>query len=296
LSRFAPVQRLLPAFAAASLLAVGVGAVVCALSGVPAGLWGRNLVAWVAGGLAAAALARWAGLNTLRAVAVLTPAAVAAALLGEGQLGVHRWLDLGPLSMNIAMLLLPTFVVALAVLAPRAARWWIPALLSLAALVLQPDASQATALATAVCAVAFGARTPVSWGVALLAVALAALAWTRADPLEPVAEVEGVIGLAASLSPVLAVLCVLALAAVAATPALLTRASPQPAVRTAGRALTALFLAWSVAPALGAFPVPLVGVGLSPILGAWLGLGLLGAANRPQAVAIHPDPGEGNFG
>jgi hypothetical protein len=36
----------------------------------------------------------------------------------------------------------------------------------------------------------------------------------------------------------------------------------------------------SLAPALGAFPVPLVGMGMSAILGFWLGAGALAAAAR----------------
>ena len=43
----------------------------------------------------------------------------------------------------------------------------------------------------------------------------------------------------------------------------------------AGRALAVLLLGAAVGPALGHFPTPLVGLGLSPILGAWLGVGLL---------------------
>lgn len=289
-------QRPLPAFAAASLFAVAVGAVVCALSGVPAGLWGRNLAAWLAGGLAAWALARWAGERTLRAVALLGPLGVAAALLGDGQQGVHRWLDLGPLYVNAAMLLVPALVVAVAVLAQRSSWWWLPALLTLGALVLQPDASQATAFALALCVAALGLPSlsaRLRWGVAGVALALAAVSWTRPDPLAPVAEVEEVIRLAALLSPWLAALSVLSLAAFAATPVFAARASPVAAVRWAGCALGALFLSWSAAPAFGAFPVPLVGVGLSPILGAWLGLGLLAAVARrggpaPPGVSAAP--------
>ena len=287
MNRLRAFNRPLPAFAATSLAAVAVGAVVCALSGVPAGSWGRNLAAWLVGALAAAALARWAGVRTLCAVALLTPLGLAATMAGEGQEGVHRWLDLGPLYVNAAMLLLPAFVVALAVLTQRAAWWWIPALLTLGVLVLQPDASQAAAFALALCVIALGVRNRPAWfgwGVVVAAVSLAAFSWTRPDPLAPVAEVEEVIGLAAALSPWLAALSVLALAAFAATPVLATRANPSRTVRWAAYALGALFLAWSITPALGAFPVPLVGIGLSPILGAWLGIGLL-ASVKPSGPA-----------
>lgn len=276
------LSRPLPAFAAASLLAVAVGAAVCALSGVPTAVWGRNVGAWVVGLAAAAGLARWAGARSLTAVAVLAPLAIAVTLLGEGRDGVRRWLDLGLLQVNAAMLLLPILVVALAGLAQRSAWWWIPAGVTLGVLVLQPDASQATAFGLAVCVVAFGAARPAPaarWAISLVALALAAGSWMRPDPLAPVPEVEEVIGLAFALSPWLAALGVLSLAAHAVLPALCRRD-----VRWAGRALSVLLLVWCVAPALGAFPVPLVGVGLSPILGAWLGVGLLaGAARRPQA-------------
>lgn len=276
-------RRPAPAFAVASLLAVALGALVCALNGVPAGLWGRNVVAWSLGALAAAALSRWAGTRTLRALVLLTPLGLAAPMLSQGQEGVHRWLDLGPLHVNIAMLLLPAFVVALAGVAHRVAWWWVPAVLAMGALILQPDASQATALAIALGVAVIGLRrrsAGVRWAVALAALSLAGLSWTRPDPLAPVPEVEGVIGLAAALSPWLAAMTVLSLAAAAAAPALTAQARPAGAARWAGYALGALLLAWIAAPALGAFPVPFAGVGPSPIVGAWLGVGLLAALAR----------------
>jgi hypothetical protein len=280
LSPLETFKRPLPAFAVASLFAVSVGAVVCAMSGVPTSLWVRNLVAWLMGGVTAVTLARWAGPRTLLVVAIGAPLGIAASFLYEGQEGVRRWLELGPVRLNAAMLLLPALVVALASLAPRAAWWWIAALITVGVLVLQPDASQAAALALAVSVIVFGVRkpsAPFAWGIALAALALAAFSWTRPDPLAPVAEVEGVVGLALRLSPVLAGLAVLSIAAFAVAPAAVVRGAPADQARWAGYALTTLFLVWSVAPALGAFPVPLVGVGPSPILGAWLGVGLLAA-------------------
>ncbi len=40
------------------------------------------------------------------------PVGLAASLISSGQAGVHRWVDLGPLHMNAALLLLPAAVVA----------------------------------------------------------------------------------------------------------------------------------------------------------------------------------------
>ena len=58
---------------------------------------------------------------------------------------------------------------------------------------------------------------------------------------------------------------------------------------TAALALSAWFVATAVTPLFGAFPVPWLGVGMSPILGAWLGVGLLAARLRPA-----PSPASGS--
>lgn len=280
------VRRPIPIFAAISLAAVVLGALVCAMSGVPAGLWMRNLAAWGVGLLAAVALASWAGPRAAYAAAVLALLGLCASLVSPGLDGVHRWFAIGPVRINAAMLLSPALVVATAVLATRGWWGWLPAMLALVVLAWQPDASQATALALAVCVLAAARRTdPLAPRIAVAAAAItvAGWTWTRPDPLQPVPEVEGIILLANSHSLFLAVACVLLLAALAASPILATRGGQPEGVAAAGVSLAALFAGWVVAPALGAFPVPIVGVGLSPILGAWLGIGLLASLTRAQA-------------
>ena len=75
-------------------------------------------------------------------------------------------------------------------------------------------------------------------------------------------------------------LALILLAVFTAAPAVLTRADAR--LKLAGGALSLCLAAWAVTPLFGAFPVPLVGVGMSPILGAWLGVGLLAAATRAR--------------
>jgi hypothetical protein len=56
-----------------------------------------------------------------------------------------------------------------------------------------------------------------------------------------------------------------------------------PDARIAGGALSLYFLICAFMPFVGAFPVPLVGVGLSPVLGAWVALGALASMMRVRA-------------
>ena len=267
---------LLLVFGVVSLAAVAVGAFVSASSDVAAASWVRNLAAWGVGAGAGIGLATAFRPRFLSLFLCAMPLGLAAALFSPDQSGVHRWVDVGPLHVNMALLLLPAGVVALSALA-RDSRWpWLVVLASLALLVVQPDASQATTLATAAALVAIAVVRPLAPRSALVVAVgvLAVLAWLRPDPLQPVAEVEGIIGLAWSVSPVAALAAIALLAAIGAAPAALTLTGPT-AVGVAGFGLSACFAAWAIAPLLGAFPVPFVGIGMSAILGAWLGVGLL---------------------
>jgi hypothetical protein len=108
---------------------------------------------------------------------------------------------------------------------------------------------------------------------------LVAAAWLRPDPLQPVPEVEEILQLAYAVSPVLAGLALTALLLFALTPGGLLRGAPHHAA-VAGGGLSLYLLLSALTPFLGAFPVPLVGVGLSPVLGAWIGVGALAALLR----------------
>jgi cell division protein FtsW (lipid II flippase) len=276
---------LLAPFAAASLSAVLLGAWICAANGVPAHLWARNLVAWGVGALAGWGLARLRGRRESLIVVAVAALALAATLFDPGQLGVHRWLTLGPLSVNAALLTLPAAIVALGRMRDRLGSWAVAAAI-LAILVAQPDASQATAFGAALVWIAWrgDGAAGVRVAAAPVAAALAAAAWFRPDPLQPVPEVEQIVELAYRMAPPLAAAALVSQAAYSLVPALVLRRG-RPDERLAAGALS-LYLALSaVSPWLGAFPVPLVGLGLSSVLGAWLGVGLLAGLSRERAAA-----------
>lgn len=276
---------LLAVFGLLSLAVVGLGAWVCAASGVPTASWLRNLIAWGVGGVLATGLAFAAGRPWSLAVALIAaPVGLAATFLNPDQQGVHRWIDAGPLHVNVAMLLLPAAVVGLAGLAGSARErlWpWAAVFAAMGLLVWQPDASQALALAGVAGLVAVLVVRRLRLRLALLAglALLGAAAWLRPDPLESVAEVEELVGLAFKLSPLAGAGVLTLLVAVAAAPAVAVR-STDAALRAASWGLGLCLLLWAVAPWLGAFPVPFAGIGMSPIVGAWLGVGVLAGLTR----------------
>ena len=92
-------------------------------------------------------------------------------------------------------------------------------------------------------------------------------------------EVEEILALAYSMSPWLAVLALASLLACSLAPALLVRGGSADA-RIAGAGLSLYLFVCALMPFIGAFPVPLTGVGISPVVGAWLGVASLAALLR----------------
>ncbi|MFL6590067.1 MAG: hypothetical protein ACJ8M4_07845 [Chthoniobacterales bacterium] len=291
-----PAFRTIAIFAAASLAAVGAGAATLSISGVPVGSWLRNPIGWVIGVfLATGLMLLRSSLPVARVILAAAVLGVAGTFLAPAQSGVHRWIDLGPLHINMAALLLPAAVVALAFcgIASRIGLTFTAAMATL--LVLQPDASQSTSFLVAVInLVALSTPSRGRVPIAIAAAIALAISWTRPDPLKPVAEVEGIFRLAFSVSPLLAAAAGLALAAASLAPLSLRRTAG-PSHRNAAVALTGYFISAAICPAFGAFPVPLVGLGMSFPLGYWLGIALLCAhdssmqknANQP-AVRSSP--------
>src|SRR3954463_4241946 len=146
-----PAFRTIAIFAAASLAAVGAGAATLSISGVPVGSWLRNPIAWViAVFLATGLMLLRSSLPVARVILAAAVLGVAGTFLAPAQSGVHRWIDLGPLHINMAALLLPAAVVALA-FCGIASRFGLASAAAIVTLLaLQPDASQATSFVVAV--------------------------------------------------------------------------------------------------------------------------------------------------
>lgn len=278
-------SRLFWLYGAASLAAVFLGSVICMASGVGSASWARNFVAWGLGLALAVGFSLGRADRVMSTVVGLAVVALIASLFGPPQDGVRRWLDVGPLHINVAFVVLPTALVAMAV-----QRGWVVLiavpLVILCALAVQPDASQATAFAAATAVIvmfripSMPVRLAMMAGMAVLVV----VTWLRPDPLASVPEVEEILALAYGLSPALAFLGVGLIAATATAPALAVR-SAEPDARAAGYALTTYIAVCAAVTVAEAFPMPLLGVGMSPIVGFWLAIGLLAAWLRRLAVA-----------
>lgn len=261
-------------------LFLAVASAAVASSGVLA-IAGTGMGTWVMQGGAVAAAgvlavvgralgrSRWT-LPTARILA-LSLVGIAVPMLSDSP-GPERWLHLGPLSLYAAPVFLPVFLVGCSIWVERPG---MPGHLALAAiagaaalLAAQPDASQALALLIGSAVVLIrGAGSSTAKAIAWLLAALAvAWAFTRPDPLQPIAHVEGVFALSLGVSPLMGA------AVIGSALAVLIALHRHGSGRLAPvAAYYGVLYGCSLA---GLTPAPLIGYGAGP----WLGLGLAVAA------------------
>jgi len=240
-------------------------------AGIPTGVWALNVAASAIGLSLAASMELWPGpARPLRRSAwwgalLVVPALLGATLLAQDVEGVHRWLRLGPIQIHAAAVLLPPLLVAL-LEAP-----WKPALVGAGAvlvlLMLQPDAAQAAAFCAAWIGIVAVRQEEGGAAVVAASVAVAVAAVFRPDPLEPVPHVEGIVGMAASQGSSLPVVALVSLAVLPLAQAFLLERSVGLVLATYTAVL--LMAAW-----LGHHPVPVLGYGVSPILGYYGAVGM----------------------
>ena len=267
----------------APLPALVTGVFIMRRSGVSPGIVGQQLAAGLILTIACLVVClRRPSLNVTPPASIIIAAAAAVVLLvltllNRGMDGVHRWVSVGPVQLHAGFVALPVLIIVAGVLGQSRssrARWIADAGLVIAAatLAFQPDASQAIAFAAAVLIVVLqrSAASWIDWIAVAACVGSSLLAVSRPDPLEPVPHVEGIVHLAASSGLTWLVASIVALMLLP-IPFVLNWVKHRD--HHEGMGLTAYFVTVCIAALVAPFPVPVLGFGLSPVLGYFVALG-----------------------
>ncbi|NTX10099.1 hypothetical protein HUA76_04835 [Myxococcus sp. CA056] len=266
----------------APVFATCVGLWAASAHGVRPAAFLPNLVAIVLGGAGFMLLTRgpWESHRRAeRVLPVLACLAIAATLAAPGLEGVHRWWSLGPVRVNASAAFLPWLLLGVA------SRGGWPPWLACGLMVLvqgfhllQPDASQATALALATLPLLVGGDfvnrrmgIPIAMGM----LGLAVVTWTRSDPLAPVDHVERILVLIVSRGALGVFLAIAAMTGLL-LPGLLAARSRDSRTARLGVAFVLYFAALVGSTFFGNFPVPVLGAGAGTVLGWWAMLTVLG--------------------
>lgn len=198
--------------------------------------------------------------------------AILATFASGGLDGVHRWVSVGGFRLHSATIVAPLIIASVAS-APSPLLALATALATAVLLALQPDAVQTSSFAVA-CGVIlvrdprFRLPARIVGLFALAACSVASL--IQPDPLKPVRHVEGILEEAIARGPAWATLAAVALLLLSA-PYFVTWIRRRQNLALALGAYVALV---SIAPTWGPFPVPIMGYGVSPILGYCIALAL----------------------
>jgi cell division protein FtsW (lipid II flippase) len=253
--------------------AVGLGIVYLAAAGAPARYPALNLAAFVVGaaiwlGLRPRITARWGG----GAVLALAAPLVATALFGTAVDGAARWVNVGPLSVQVSLIVLPAAIVLYARRVDAIGTAGI--LIAAAALAAQPDRAMAAVLVAGTGAVLFTRRS----GLGMLAFAGALLGFAatmlRPDAVPPMPFVEGVLRTAFDIDLLAGVAAVAGCVPLLAPSLGALRPVPERPLLFAFGASWATSIA---AAAIANYPTPLVGYGGSAVVGYLLSVALLPA-------------------
>lgn len=211
----------------------------------------------------------------------ITSAAISATLLGPGIDGVHRWLSVGPLRLNVSAALAPWLLSGwCASQGSSRIRATVFILVTQVAHVVQPDAGQATALAAGLLPLLLSSsRIKPAEGLplAVAVTLLAATAWLREDPLPAVDHVERILVLASMKGP--AVLVAVMLTGLGLVLPFIADGQVRFPHATRFALLSYLLVSFMVT-FVGNFPVPVFGAGAGPILGWYALLGVRAVTAR----------------
>lgn len=251
----------------AAILATGAGLVFMAAAGAPWAYLVVNGAALVIGLALLTVVVRSRG-DALRGSGALVLAAafglLATAAFGMSIDGAARWVRIGVVTLQPALILLPAMIIAYA--RHRDLLATAGMLLVALALALQPDRAMASALLAGLAVVAWQHREAGTRAVVVVATIGFAASLLRADTLPATPFVEQVFATALAFAP-LAGGGLIAAAVVLLLPAL--------ARDDTASVFIAVWLAIFLAAVLGNYPTPVIGYGGSGILGYLLGLSAL---------------------
>lgn len=262
--------------AAAATASVTAGVFIMGQTAAPTSFGAVNLAALLVALALAAATSLWsrAPVPTALLVACAAGAVALPLVAGPSVEGVRRWLALGGLLVQPAVVLVP----ALALCVAGRRTWWATSavIATSAALTMQPDRALAATLAAALLPAAVMRRTPTSALRLIVALGAVAVTLIRPDPLTPVPHVEDVVRDALAASPLLGMVALIGQLVLLA-PALDRRLPP-----LARATWAATWTTLVIAALVGDYPTPLTGYGASAILGFGLALGVLARMRRQE--------------
>lgn len=249
--------------------AIFIGTLAMVSYGVPSSIWIQNIFIWIAGTvLGSVFIMRNRGRNLPNGnsrYAMMIAALLVLPFFFQGLEGVHRWLTFGPINIYIASIVCPLLIIHLWKLTLKNREYYVFGLtfISLIILLFHPDASQLTAFACAAFIILWKKmnKRMIKLLCITYTVVLVTASWIFPDELAPVPYVEDIIFLVADLGNVWFIMGILSLILLLIPFFFYGKKS------IVSLSLGVYFLIMMIVTFIGNFPMPIMGYGISPIIG-----------------------------
>ncbi|MGE7020986.1 FtsW/RodA/SpoVE family cell cycle protein [Solibacillus cecembensis] len=260
--------------------AILLGAIIMYINDIPKSIWLQNIIVTILFILLSFLMFKKKKINPNTKGKLYLPVVTIMILLlltflDSGVEGVHRWLTLGPISINISNVFLPLLLILLSTLLSKN-QWWKSYLIVLTTsflLVLQPDASTVTAfvISTLVLFVCNINRYSIRFTLLLIPLTFVIISWIFIDSLAPVPYVEDILFMAKDLGFLWFIIALTSLF-ILIIPFLFFPPKKQ---KITSISLGIYFLTLLITTFFGHFPVILMGYGISPIIGYFISINWL---------------------
>ncbi|WP_315122433.1 cell division protein [uncultured Clostridium sp.] len=248
-----------------------IGAIAMKYNNISTFIWGQNLACLMLMGLISY-LILLGNVNIARSnfnkTFILIPVILLfLTFIGADMMGVHRWISIGPIRFNVSMIVMPITIILLWELLENEV-WWQSVIITFAISILlfiQPDASQLTGFAVPMMIILCkktdrnGLRTIIIGGLSILVV----LSWIYLDGLPAVSYVERILSLVTNMGQMWLILGAISLVMLP-MPFILF---PPKNLKLPSICVGLYFMIIILSTFFGNFPVPLMGYGVSPIIG-----------------------------
>jgi hypothetical protein len=193
--------------------------------------------------------------------------------IGSGMEGVHRWVSIGIMKINASMIVLPIIIISSWKLLQIKPLWFtlVTTIAISIVLAIQPDASQLTGFTIPMMVMLVSNTDRKSLRIIIIGIlsTLIILSWIFLDNLSAVAYVEGILYLLKNVGLMWFILGIISLI-ILPIPFILF--SPKN-LKLPSICLGLYFIIIILSTLFGNFPVPLMGYGVSPIIGYFISIG-----------------------
>lgn len=264
--KFIPVITMLPA--------IIIGAVAMKLNNIPTSIFIQNILCFVilGAGYFFMQKSKYKIHKTEPLVFIIISIVVLVfTFISSGLEGVHRWVSVGPMQLYVSVIVVPVIIINLWSLLQEGKI--MIAMISIMCvsviLTLQPDASMMTAFSVSSIILSWNKiKKFLRFLVTVFLGGLTVVTWIFLDGLEPVPYVEGIFKMVIDMGILGLILGVISLA-VLIIPFV---AFPPKKNKIVSICFGIYFIIILISNVFGNFPVPLMGYGISPIIGYFISI------------------------